>query len=34
MFPRFPTRSDTNQAVQPQDIARGLEFQNKRVEGL
>ena len=30
----FPTRSDTNQAVQPQQIARGLKFRIKEVEGL
>ena len=30
----FPTRSDTNQAVQPQTMARGLKFQIKEVEGL
>ena len=30
----FPTRSDTNQAVQPQKRARGLKFQIKEVEGL
>ena len=31
---RGPTRSDTNQAVQPQKIVRGLKFQIKVVEGL
>ena len=30
----FPTRSDKNQAVQPQGIARGLQFQIKEIEGL
>ena len=30
----FPTRSDTNWAVQPQNMARGLKFQIKEVEGL
>ena len=30
----FPTRSDTNQAVQPQKTARGLKFQIKKVGGL
>ena len=30
----FPTRSDTNQAVQPQKIARGLKFCTSEVEGL
>ena len=30
----FPTRSDTNQAVQPHKIARGLKFRIKEVEGL
>ena len=30
----FPTWSDTNQAVQLQNIARGLKFQIKKVEGL
>ena len=30
----FPTRSDTNQAVQLQKIARGLEFRVKVVEEL
>ena len=28
------TRSDTNQAVQPQKMARDLEFQTKENEGL
>ena len=31
---RFPTWSDTNQAVQLQKIARGLKFRIKKVEGL
>ena len=31
---QFPTRSDTNQAVQPQKMARGLKFQILEVEGL
>ena len=30
----FPTRSDTNRAVQPQKIIRGLKFRIKEVEGL
>ena len=30
----FPTRSDTNQAVQSQKIVRGLKFLIKEVEGL
>ena len=30
----FPTRSHTNQAVQPQKIARGLKFRTKVVEGF
>ena len=30
----FPTWSDTNRAVQPQKMARGLKFQIKVVEGL
>ena len=30
----IPTRSDTNQAVQPQKTARGLKFWIKKVEGL
>ena len=30
----FPTRSDTNRAVQPQKMASGLNFQIKEVEGL
>ena len=30
----FPTRSDTNWAVQPQKMAIGLKFQIKEVEGL
>ena len=30
----FPTRSDTNRAVQPQKMARGLKFRIKKVEGL
>ena len=30
----FPTRSDTNQAVQPQKIARGLKFWILVVEEL
>ena len=31
---RFHTRSDTNQAVQPHKMARGLKFRIKEVEGL
>ena len=30
----FPTRSDTNLAVQPQKMARGLKFRLNVVEGL
>ena len=30
----FPTRSDTNRAVQPQKMARGLKFRFKEVEEL
>ena len=30
----FPTRSDTNQAVQPQKMARGLKIRTLKVEGL
>ena len=30
----FPTWSDTNQAVQPQKMARGLKFRIKKEEGL
>ena len=30
----FPTRLDTNQAVQLQKMARGLKFRIKKVEGL
>ena len=30
----FPTRSDTNYAVQPHKMARGLKFRIKEVEGL
>ena len=30
----FPTKSDTNRAVQPQKIARGLKFRILEVEGL
>ena len=30
----FPTRSDTNQAVQLQKMARGLKFRIKKVEEL
>ena len=29
-----PTRSDTNRAVQPQKMARGLKFRIKEEEGL
>ena len=29
-----PTRSDTNRAVQPQKMARGLKFRISKVEGL
>ena len=30
----FPTRSDTNLAVQPQKIARSLKFRIQEVKGL
>ena len=30
----FPTRSDTNRAVQPRKMARGLKFRIEEVEGL
>ena len=30
----FPSRSDTNWAVMPQKMARGLKFRIKEVEGL
>ena len=30
----FPTRSDTNRAVQSQKMARGLKFTMSEVEGL
>ena len=30
----FPTRSDTNQAVQPQEMAGGLKFRILEEEGL
>ena len=30
----FPTLSDTNQAVQPQEMARSLKFCIREVEGL
>ena len=30
----FPTRSDTNQAVQPLEMVRGAKFCIKEVEGL
>ena len=30
----FPTRSDTNKAVLPQKMARGLKFRIYEVEGL
>ena len=30
----FPTRSNTNRAVQPQKMARGLKFRIYEVEGL
>ena len=30
----FPTRSDTNRAVQPQKMTRGMKFRNEEVEGL
>ena len=31
---KFPTRPDTNRAVQPQKMAIGLKFRIKNVEGL
>ena len=31
---RFPTRSDTNQAAQPHEMAKCIKFQNKEVKGL
>ena len=34
LFLRFPTRSDTNQAVQLQKIAGGLKFLIQEEEGL
>ena len=34
VFGGFPTRSDTNRAVQSQKMARGLKFRIKKVEGL
>ena len=34
LFWGFPTRSNTNQAVQLQEMARGLELQIKKKEGL
>ena len=34
MYSKFSTRSDTNQAVQPQKMARGLKFRNLDVEVL
>ena len=30
----FPTKSDTNQAVQSQKMARGSKFRIRKVEGL
>ena len=30
----FPIRTDTNQTVYPQEIARGLEFQIQKEEGM
>ena len=33
-FSGFPTRSDTNRAVQPQNIARGLKFRIEEEDGL
>ena len=30
----FPTRADTNQPVQAQKMARGLEFRIQKIEGL
>ena len=34
MSPGFLNRSDTNRAVHPQNMARGLKFWNAEVEGL
>ena len=34
VFGGFPTRSDKNEAVQPQKIARGLKFRLKEEQGL
>ena len=34
LSPGLPTRSDTNRAVQPQKMARGLKFGTEEVEGL
>ena len=34
MSPEFPSRSDTNWAVQPQKMVRGLKFNIKEEEGL
>ena len=31
---RFPTRSNTNRAVKPQKLAKGLKFLNDEVDGL
>ena len=30
----FPTRSDTNRAIQPHKMTRGLKFQIKQVDGV
>ena len=34
MFPWFPTRFDTNRAVQPHEMARGVKFRIWKVEEL
>ena len=34
LCPGFPSRSDTNRAVQPQKMTRHLKFRIKEVEGL
>ena len=34
LFSGFPTRSDINQAIQPQEMARGLNFPIYKVKGV
>ena len=34
LFSRFPTRSDTNKAIQPKKMARKLKFPIQEVEGF